>query len=136
MNVLGHMLNRGAEENQFGYHHRCSRLRLTHLCFADDLLLFAEGSPRSVAGVLSILDQFKQMSGLAINIQKTSLFHSDLKSTNLGKATYKIHAQEHLSYRYREGIRELKVLLNTGSKVVGLARGTAFHPALRGMSDS
>lgn len=76
MNVLGHMLNRGAEENQFGYHHRCSRLRLTHLCFADDLLIFAEGSPRSVAGVLSILDQFKQMSGLAINIQKTSLFHS------------------------------------------------------------
>lgn len=76
MNVLGHMLNRGAEENQFGYHHRCSRLRLTHLCFADDLLIFAEGSPRSVAGVLSILDQFKQMSGLAINIQKTSLLHS------------------------------------------------------------
>lgn len=76
MNVLGHMLNRGAEENQFGYHHRCSRLRLTHLCFADDLLIFAEGSPCSVAGVLSILDQFKQMSGLAINIQKTSLLHS------------------------------------------------------------
>jgi hypothetical protein len=31
----------------FGYHHRCSKVGLTHLCFADDLLIFSEASVHS-----------------------------------------------------------------------------------------
>lgn len=32
----------------FEFHYRCSKTRLTHLCFADDLLIFSEASLNSV----------------------------------------------------------------------------------------
>lgn len=32
----------------YGFHHRCARLRITHLCFANDLLIFSDASTHSV----------------------------------------------------------------------------------------
>lgn len=40
MNCLSILLNRAAEQRDFGYHHLCEPTKLTHLCFADDLLIF------------------------------------------------------------------------------------------------
>lgn len=51
---------------------------LTHLAFADDLLIFLEGTEKSVAGVFTVLSQFEKLSGLAVNIHKTSMFCSGL----------------------------------------------------------
>ncbi|VVA90333.1 unnamed protein product [Arabis nemorensis] len=42
----------------------------------DDLLIFVEGSFESVAGVFTVLSQFEKLSGLAVNISKTSMFCS------------------------------------------------------------
>ncbi|XP_039000122.1 uncharacterized protein LOC120125860 [Hibiscus syriacus] len=50
------------------------KVPLTHLCFADDLLIFRHGSVNSVFGVLSVLDQFYEMSGLKLNAAKTEFF--------------------------------------------------------------
>lgn len=74
MNVLSLMLNKAANAGSFAYHHDCSHLQLTHLCFADDLLIFLEGSVDSLVGVLEVLKEFEHMSGLAVNIEKTSMF--------------------------------------------------------------
>ncbi|WZY89463.1 hypothetical protein YC2023_046198 [Brassica napus] len=74
MNVLSWMLNKAAAEGSFAYHHDCSHLQLTHLCFADDLLIFLEGTEDSLTGVLAVLSEFEHMSGLAVNIEKTSMF--------------------------------------------------------------
>lgn len=47
-NVLSKMLNKTAEAQQFVYHPQCREVRLTHLSFAEDILVFSDGSVRSL----------------------------------------------------------------------------------------
>ena len=75
-NVLSKMMNKAVEAQQFGYHHQCRELKLTHLSFADDILVFTDGSNRSLRGVLDVMDQFAAISGLHINAAKSSTFAS------------------------------------------------------------
>ena len=76
MNVLSYMLNRGAEDGIFSYHPGCAGVKLTHLAFADDLLIFLEGTETSLAGIFTVLSQFEKFSGLEVNMAKTSMFSS------------------------------------------------------------
>ncbi|CAL9240343.1 unnamed protein product, partial [Arabidopsis halleri] len=46
---------------------------VTHLSFADDVLVFFDGSESSLEGILGILDEFRLGSGLGINRHKTAL---------------------------------------------------------------
>lgn len=78
MNNLSIMLNKAAQEMRFNYHHRCASSKMTHLCFADDLLIFIDGSLDSFLAVLQILKEFELRSGLAVSVQKSSFFASDL----------------------------------------------------------
>lgn len=78
MNVLSHQLNQAAEQGKIGYHPKCKESKLTHLCFADDLLIFTDGSPASVQGIINVLAEFQTLSGLAISPQKSCFFPSDL----------------------------------------------------------
>lgn len=75
MNILSLMSNKAAEEGSFDYHLGCEDMQLTHICFVDDLLIFLDGSKRSLEGVLQVLAEFEHISGLAVNIAKTSLFN-------------------------------------------------------------
>lgn len=80
LNNLSLMLNRAAQEMHFNYHHNCSNSRLTHLCFADDLLIFMDGSLESVQAVLQVLREFESRSGLSVSVHKTSFFASGLSA--------------------------------------------------------
>ena len=55
----------------------------SHLIFADDILLFCKANRRTVMGVLKLLDQFSQVSGLHINKDKSLAMFS--------KATRDVH---------------------------------------------
>lgn len=68
MNVLSIMLNKAAAELKIKYHLKCSSSNLTHLCFADDLLIFMDGSLDSVQNVLQVLKEFELQSGLAVSV--------------------------------------------------------------------
>ncbi|KAG7589015.1 Reverse transcriptase zinc-binding domain [Arabidopsis suecica] len=74
MNVLSQRINKAAVEGKFGYHPRCHNVLLTHLCFADDLMVFAEGTKRSIEGIMSVFDDFAKCSGLKISIEKSTLY--------------------------------------------------------------
>ena len=76
MNVLSKKIDSAAAVRAFKYHPRCKSLALTHLCFADDLMIFVEGSKESVQGALSVFDQFSEWSGLKISIEKSTLYLS------------------------------------------------------------
>lgn len=78
MNVLSHMLNRAAAQSRIKLHSNCHSMKLTHLSFADDLLIFIDGSIESVQQVLQVLKEFEMRSGLAVSMQKTSFLASGL----------------------------------------------------------
>ena len=74
INVLSKMLDEAASRNLIGFHPKCKNIGLTHLCFADDLMVFIEGSRRSVEGILRVFEEFDKMSGLKISLEKSTLF--------------------------------------------------------------
>ncbi|XP_015936169.1 uncharacterized protein LOC107462117 [Arachis duranensis] len=49
---------------------------ISHLLFADDLLLFVEASTNQTNVVKGVLEEFKLASGFQVNISKTSIFFS------------------------------------------------------------
>lgn len=58
MEVLSQMLNVAASRKFFDFHPKCKRIGLSHLVFADDLLIFTKGNLSSVLGVKKVLDLF------------------------------------------------------------------------------
>lgn len=78
MNCLLMMLDKEARTSHLSYHHCCQKTKLTHLSFADDLLIFIDGSLESVQRVLQILHDFELRSGLTVSLQKSSFFASGL----------------------------------------------------------
>ncbi|XP_056841874.1 uncharacterized protein LOC130495007 [Raphanus sativus] len=83
MNYLSLMLDKEARSGYLSYHHQCHKTRLTHLSFADDLLIFIDGSLESVQRVLQILHEFEKRSGLAVSLQKSSFFASGVSEQEL-----------------------------------------------------
>lgn len=77
MNCLSFMLNNAAAQGNFQYHSKCSKMKLTHLSFADDLLIFIDGSLESVQNVLQVLHQFEQRSGWRSATRKQVSMHQD-----------------------------------------------------------
>ena len=98
-NVLSKLLNKAAAAGEFAYHPQCEGVKLTHLSFADDILVFTKGTTGSLMGVLEVMKRFARMSGLHINVAKSSIFASghnisDLlaaaESLNIGVGTLPI----------------------------------------------
>ena len=73
-NVLSKMLNKAAAAGEFGYHQQCQDVKLTHLCFADDILVFTNGTANSLLGILGVMRRFASVSGLHINVAKSSIY--------------------------------------------------------------
>ena len=93
-NVLSKLLNQAAEEGGFQYHPQCIGVKLTHLSFADDIVVFTNGTVTSLQGVIDVMNDFVAMSGLHINATKSTIFvsGSDLElllaaATSLGIRT-------------------------------------------------
>ncbi|XP_056863946.1 uncharacterized protein LOC130511120 [Raphanus sativus] len=80
MQVLSKLLDRAAYEKRIGYHPYCEELRLTHICFADDILVFSDGRKESVDGILAVFKQFARMSGLNISLEKSTLYLAGVKA--------------------------------------------------------
>ena len=74
MDILSKSLDRAARNSLFGIHPRCSYPLITHLCFADDMLIFFDGSSESLGGIIDLLNEFYSGSGLQLNLAKTGLF--------------------------------------------------------------
>ncbi|VFQ66081.1 unnamed protein product [Cuscuta campestris] len=65
-----------AKEGVFNYHKDCAALGITHLAFADDLMLFSRGDLPSVQVLMDCLQHFTNVSGLALNPTKSNIFIS------------------------------------------------------------
>ncbi|GKC31694.1 RNA-directed DNA polymerase, eukaryota, reverse transcriptase zinc-binding domain protein, partial [Tanacetum coccineum] len=79
MEVLTLIIKKNIESaEEFRYHYGCKRLKITSLCFADDLLVFCHGDCDSVRVIKKSLDEFSSFSGLLPNMQKSSVFFGGL----------------------------------------------------------
>ncbi|XP_074297212.1 uncharacterized protein LOC141627913 [Silene latifolia] len=61
-------------QREFRFHHFCKRVKLNHLCFADDLLMFCRGDIGSVVLMLRAFLYFSQASGLQMNKGKSNIY--------------------------------------------------------------
>ncbi|GJT64029.1 RNA-directed DNA polymerase, eukaryota, reverse transcriptase zinc-binding domain protein [Tanacetum coccineum] len=81
MEVLNLLIQKNIEESKgFKYHFGCKNLKITHLCFVDDLLVFCHGDVVSVKVMKKSLDEFSGFSGLLPNMQKSTIFFGGLSN--------------------------------------------------------
>ncbi|GKB62983.1 putative RNA-directed DNA polymerase [Tanacetum coccineum] len=79
MEVLSLMINRKIDEcDEFKFHWRCSKVKLTHLCFANDLMIFSNGDVGSVSVIKAALNEFSRVSGLVPNMGKSQVFFGNV----------------------------------------------------------
>ena len=78
--MLSKLLDATAGYKVFSYHPKCKKVRLTHLSFADDMLIFAKGDLDSIKGIKKILEKFYSFSGLQLNSAKSEIFSSGVSS--------------------------------------------------------
>ncbi|GKB79502.1 RNA-directed DNA polymerase, eukaryota, reverse transcriptase zinc-binding domain protein [Tanacetum coccineum] len=79
MEVFSLILQREIKkEPKFQYHFGCKSLNLSHVCFADDLLVMCHGDTILVRVIKNALDQFSVSSGLLPNNYKSTMFFGSL----------------------------------------------------------
>ncbi|CAA7053604.1 unnamed protein product [Microthlaspi erraticum] len=60
--------------------------KLSHICFADDLILFAEASVSQVQVIRKVLETFCSASGQKVSLEKSKIFFSGNVSRELEMA--------------------------------------------------
>ncbi|XP_074313958.1 uncharacterized protein LOC141649160 [Silene latifolia] len=84
MEYLTWLLNYITETRKFNYHPLCKPMRLTHLMFADDLLLFCKGDANSMMLILRTFATFSSSSGLKMREGKSNVYLGvPIKTTRL-----------------------------------------------------
>ena len=80
MEVFNLLMVKNIEEYEdYGYHFGCKELKLSHMCFADDLLVLCKGNKGSIEVVKMTLEEFSQVSGLNPNLRKSIMFFGSIK---------------------------------------------------------
>nr|GEX50959.1 RNA-directed DNA polymerase, eukaryota, reverse transcriptase zinc-binding domain protein [Tanacetum cinerariifolium] len=67
----------------FKYHYGCKELKLTHMCFANDLMIMCNGDSESLKVVKSALEEFSKASGLFPNLNKGIIFFGSISEDRI-----------------------------------------------------
>ncbi|CAI9099292.1 OLC1v1036080C1 [Oldenlandia corymbosa var. corymbosa] len=63
-----------AEKPELRFHPLCNRLRLTNICFADDLMIFYKAGLPTIKYIKENFNEFSCASGLQANLRKSDVF--------------------------------------------------------------
>lgn len=74
MEVFSSLLKSRFEAGFVHYHPKTSELQISHIMFADDVMVFIDGGSSSLHGISEALDDFASWSGLQVNKDKTHLY--------------------------------------------------------------
>ena len=103
MEVFTKLLHNKVRGSQyFQYYPYCERQHLTHLCFADDLMLFVVADMPSIKLIKEGLEDFRMLSGLSVNQSKSEVFYANVPSD--------LQAQILSILQFRAGKRLMKYL--------------------------
>lgn len=79
MEVLSAYLKKDLSENSsFSHQWKTKEIQLTHLMFADDLLLFCKGDRPSISAMINTVNRFSLASNLKPNPTKSVCFFSNV----------------------------------------------------------
>ena len=78
MEVFSSLLASRFDLGYIAYHPNTSELQLSHLMFADDVMIFFDGGAASLHAISETLDDFAGWSGLNVNRDKSELFLAGL----------------------------------------------------------
>ncbi|KAL0322612.1 UNVERIFIED_CONTAM: hypothetical protein Sangu_1880500 [Sesamum angustifolium] len=83
MEYFSRLIKRKTTDSDFNFHPKCEKLKITHLLFADDLMMFSRGDLPSVHILMECLQEFRDVSGLAVNTSKSSILQQELRTHTL-----------------------------------------------------
>ncbi|KAG7595163.1 Endonuclease/exonuclease/phosphatase superfamily [Arabidopsis thaliana x Arabidopsis arenosa] len=78
MEVFSKLLHSRFASGYIRYHPKASDISISHLMFADDVMIFFDGGSSSLHGICETLDDFASWSGLQVNKDKSQLFHAGI----------------------------------------------------------
>lgn len=135
MEILSRLLRKLPDGN-FEFHPRCKRISLTHLIFADDLLLFTRGNFKSVAAVHSALATFANWSGLHANSQKTGIYFGGVDGPIMSKILkFTQFKREKFPFRYLGlPLNSSRLTLNICSPLLDSIHAKTSHWATKFLS--
>lgn len=81
LEYLSRGLNLATTASEFNFHPKCNKLKVSHLAFADDLMLFARGDEPSICIIMDCLRDFEEKSGL--KALKSSIFTAGIEGHEL-----------------------------------------------------
>ncbi|GJW03451.1 RNA-directed DNA polymerase, eukaryota, reverse transcriptase zinc-binding domain protein [Tanacetum coccineum] len=79
MEILTLIIRRKVDQSKdFQYHFGCKNLKITNVCFADDLLMFCHADKDSVNVLKEYVDEFGKVAGLIPNYNKSTIIFRSL----------------------------------------------------------
>ncbi|XP_074267057.1 uncharacterized protein LOC141590359 [Silene latifolia] len=81
MEYLTRILDHVTVTMKFKFYPLCGPLRLSHLLFDDDLLLFSKGDTQSIMVLLRAFDTFSAATGLQMNSLKSNIYFNGVQSS-------------------------------------------------------
>lgn len=87
---LSRLLLKNSKLPSFQFHPKCQVLNITHVAFADDIILLSKGDIASVQILMDSLEVFKNCSGLHVSAPKSNIFCGGIDAemkTNLANIT-------------------------------------------------
>ncbi|XP_056688055.1 uncharacterized protein [Spinacia oleracea] len=80
MEYLSRSLAVATSEGRFNFHPRCKKLGISHMMFADDLLMFARADVPSVNSLFGAFLKFSAASGLSANLHKSDVYTAGISA--------------------------------------------------------
>jgi len=76
--VFSRLLRKKVQDGTIGYYLQPRKGPLiSHLLYADDMVIFSTGRKKDVRSILEVLDIYAQWSGQVVNASKSSIFFSN-----------------------------------------------------------
>ncbi|CAA7030642.1 unnamed protein product [Microthlaspi erraticum] len=101
MEIFSSLLKSRFDAGYIRYHPNTEDLSISHLMFADDVMIFFDGGCSSLHGINEALNDFASLSGLEMNKDKTSLYHAGLSQSETSAIT---------TYRFKVGSLPIRYL--------------------------
>lgn len=74
MEYLSRLMRKLPSEKLFKYHPKFKGIELSHLFFADDIIMVCKADKYSPLILKGLVDKFSVVSGLQVNFQKSHIF--------------------------------------------------------------